>query len=192
MIFPLEPRREELRVHLETEPVVRVASGERQCVIQRHLTSLALATVVGAVTVVTVGWGCARREPDPAERPRMATTSLPLRPVWLEGTATLTKAVENPTFQVTFAVRPSDFGSLEQALGWNSPCLSIALRQRCENGVEAAASPSDSVSPVVGSFMPVSDLVSHRGHRVRVESRIHRLPACHRKSGPSIPAADAM
>ena len=90
-----------------------------------------------------------RRLPEPEAR---SARNLPLQPSWLQGGAKLFHSLEEPSFSVLLRLQLADLASATSALGINSPCFTVALMERCDNGIEEAAIPrSFTVRPAPGS-----------------------------------------
>ena len=88
--------------------------------------------------------GACRSTPEPDPEPR-SVQALPVGPSWLDGQARFHRSFESPTFGVALRLRGADFSSLENALGINNPCFSVAFVERCENGVNGPVRPNFSL-----------------------------------------------
>jgi hypothetical protein len=90
-----------------------------------------------------------RRLPEPEAR---TARDLPLQPSWLQGGARLFHSLEEPSFSVLLRLRLADLAGATTAMGINSPCFTVALVERCDNGIMEAAIPrSFTVQPAPGS-----------------------------------------
>jgi hypothetical protein len=97
------------------------------------------------LTLLSVGPLGACRSRPAAEPEGRVTRVVPLDAPWLEGKASVFRSLAEPSFGLTLRVRGRNFGSLEQALGTNNPCFSVAFVQRCDNGVSAPCRPATGV-----------------------------------------------
>jgi hypothetical protein len=91
----------------------------------------------------------ARPLPEPQAR---TARDVPLQPSWLKGGAKLFHSLEEPSFSVLLRLRLADLARAAPALGINSPCFTVALVERCDNGIMEAAIPrSFTVQPAPDS-----------------------------------------
>ena len=101
-----------------------------------RLARLSLTALVAGKTVLS----CVRT-PE-ADLGSQATQPLTVMPGWLEGKAQFHRSLAEPTFGISVRLRGSDFAAIDAALGVNNPCFSLALVQKCANGVSGPARPN--------------------------------------------------
>jgi hypothetical protein len=101
-----------------------------------------MRTVTFAFLVLAAGLLDACNGRPVADPEGRATHLLRLDTPWLEGKAVFHRSLEAPTFGITLRVRGRNFGALENALGTNNPCFSVAFVERCDNGVSGPCAPS--------------------------------------------------
>ena len=101
-----------------------------------RLARLTLSALAAGIAFIS----CAKA-PE-ADLGRQAAQPLTVLPGWLEGKARFHRSLAEPTFGVSVRLRGSDFSAIDAALGVNNPCFSLALVQKCANGVAGPARPN--------------------------------------------------